>query len=84
MTDDERDTAWMAGNRAAWARMLQTCLTHLGYDDVDARRAAWVVEREETVAKLRELCEDYGDNDWPDTLNLADVIEKHIVWDTEE
>lgn len=36
------------------------------------------VERAETVAALRRLCDYLGDNDWPDDLHLADVIEKHI------
>lgn len=40
--------------------------------------AAHVAERQEAIAKLREVCAAHGDNDWPDDLNLADVIEKHL------
>lgn len=29
---------------------------------------------------LRQVCDEFGDNDWPDNLHLADVIEKHL-WD---
>lgn len=28
---------------------------------------------------LRRACEDHGDNDWSDDLDLVDVIEKHLV-----
>jgi hypothetical protein len=27
---------------------------------------------------LRNLCRDFGDNDWDDDLHLADVVEKHL------
>jgi hypothetical protein len=35
-------------------------------------------ERKEAIAKLREVCEEFGDNDWEDSLHLADIIEKHL------
>jgi hypothetical protein len=40
--------------------------------------ATFSVEREESVAMLRTVCTNFGDNDWPDDLHLADVIEKHL------
>ncbi len=43
-----------------------------------AQRSPWDFEREATVAMLRAVCAEYGDNDWPDNLHLADVIEKHL------
>jgi hypothetical protein len=70
---------WTRGNRAAWAAMLAHCLVHLGIEDAAAGHSRWVLEREETVAALRQACEDHGDNDWPDDLNLADVIRKHLA-----
>jgi hypothetical protein len=36
-------------------------------------------EREVAVAMLRIECAEYDDNDWPDNLHLADVIEKHLA-----
>lgn len=36
-------------------------------------------ERESVIRLLREACEEYGDNDWPDTLHLRDVLEKHLL-----
>lgn len=35
-------------------------------------------ERSAAVDALRELCGEYGDNDWDSDLHLADVIEKHL------
>jgi hypothetical protein len=67
------------GERAAWATMLRECCKHLGYESAEAQKAAWIQEREELVATLRLVCDHYGDNDWPDSLNLSDVIEKHLV-----
>jgi hypothetical protein len=38
----------------------------------------WEIERKGIIAALRELCAAFGDNDWPDDLDLRDVIEKHL------
>lgn len=40
---------------------------------------AMAQERAQVVVLLRELCADFGDNDWPDNLHLYDVIEKHLA-----
>lgn len=77
MTDAE-DTAYVQGSRTAWAAMLQTCLQNLGYDASEVEHARWIVEREGAVSQLRSLCAKFGDNDWDDDLNLADVIDKHL------
>lgn len=54
--------------------------------DILIIRECWIGgERAEVVDILRELCKDYGDNDWEDNLNLRDVIEKHLakhLWKT--
>lgn len=72
------ETGYTSGSRAAWLSMLHTCLRELGVDDPVAGQARWVSEREQTVAMLRQVCGRYGDNDWPDTLHLADVVDKHM------
>ncbi len=72
------EASWSAGNRAAWSRMLSECIRQLGYDDPVAGQTAWMAEREAAIAILREVCDEHGDNDWPDELHLADVIEKHL------
>ena len=70
---------YITGSRAAWLAMLQTCLHNLDVDDVAAGQAQWVSEREQTVAMLRQVCEQHGDNDWAETLHLADVVDNHLM-----
>jgi len=79
---NERD--YTRGERAALTRMLALIVRDLGYDDPEAAKVAWIKQREAAVAALRSVCEDHGDNDWPDDLNLADVIEKHLARHLEE
>lgn len=33
----------------------------------------------ELLAGLRELCREYGDNDWPDNLDPLTVVELHLT-----
>ena len=73
MTDER---SYVEGNRRAWLTVLGTCLRELGDDAPESARLT--LERQEAVAQLRELCERFGDNDWPDDLHLADVIDKHL------
>lgn len=47
-------------------------------DDPVVKLSQLATQRLEAVARLREACRRYGDNDWPDNLHLADVIEKHL------
>ena len=79
------DTAYEDGRRTAWRRVLAECLGELGYLLKEERQIAQLVkEREETIAILRYLCRDFGDNEWNEELNLADIIEKHLgdhLWD---
>jgi hypothetical protein len=67
------------GERAALTSMLQHCLIGLGYEDTEAEKAKWVLEREAAVSTLRNVCGEFGDNDWDDGLYLSDVIEKHLA-----
>jgi hypothetical protein len=66
------------GNRMAWVRMLQVCLRELDIDDPERARSRWIVEREQAVSMLRQVCARHGDNEWPNDGSLADVIEKHL------
>jgi hypothetical protein len=66
------------GSRAAWTLILQQALMHLDYEASKASGARWILEREAAIAALRDICQVHGDNDWPDNLHLADIIEKHL------
>jgi hypothetical protein len=78
MSQDE-ELAFIRGERMAYRLMLRECLRGLGYDNSEANKANWVVEREGAIETLRQLCKSFGDNDWPDTLNLSDIIDKHLA-----
>lgn len=78
MTESE-ETAYVQGSRSAWRSMLGECLRQLGIDDPEAGKARWMLEREDCIARLRDVCGTFGDNDWSEDLYLADVIEKHLA-----
>jgi hypothetical protein len=46
--------------------------------DVQAELNRLRNERDDVRKVLRCICEDFGDNDWPDDLHLVDVIYKHL------
>lgn len=73
--DDE--ASYMQGSFLAWRMMLGECLRHVSSPEQDQH--GWRVEREDIVIALRSLCGRFGDNDWPDSLHLGDVIEKHLA-----
>ena len=72
------EKSYIQGSRMAWLLMLQECLRHLGYDDPESQKVAWITEREEAIHSLRRICEGHGDNDWAETLHLGDIIDKHL------
>jgi hypothetical protein len=51
-------------------------MTELGYTGRSVE--SLVLEREQTVAALRSVCADHGDNDWTEELHLADVVDNHL------
>jgi predicted secreted protein len=67
------------GQRTALVGVIRDALRQLGYDDPEAATSAWIVERQGAVVALRDLCASHGDNDWPDDLDLSDVINKHLA-----
>jgi len=72
------ENSYMQGSAMAWRHMLKECCRQLGYDDPEAQKSSWISEREEAISALRNICSDYGDNDWENNSNLSDVIEKHL------
>lgn len=78
MTEATRDQAYMDGRRMALLGVLNHVLRELGADSPEAGQARWASERTEALAVLRRICREHGDDDWPDDLHLADVLEKHL------
>lgn len=80
MTEKE-ELAYIEGQQTIWRVMLRKCIAHLipQYDEPgDKQLALLVAERSEAIAILRNLCEEFGDNDWDEDLYLADIIDKHL------
>ncbi len=79
-TLDEK--SFTQGNRMAWWAMLGACLRELGYDETKEdpiyKVAMLTNERESAISALRSLCNEFGDNDWPENLSMADIINKHL------
>lgn len=77
---EAEEAAYERGSRMAHRLIMQQCISRLGYDvgDSDMRVARLLDERDEAIQALREVCEEFGDNDWPNDLSLADIIEKHL------
>jgi len=72
------ESSYDAGSRMAWRIMLSECLKQLGYESDEARKAAWILEREAAVTELRMLCAEFGDNEWEVNLHLQDILDKHL------
>lgn len=70
------ETDYVQGSNAEWRSILAEAIRHLGPEGTAEQ---WRLERADTVAALRTICDELGDNDWPDDLHLADVINKHLV-----
>ena len=77
--NEKEEQIYIQGERAVWNSLLRECLKNLGYDSDEANSAKWVVEREAVVIQLRDVCETFGDNEWDESLYLADVVEKHLA-----
>jgi hypothetical protein len=85
--DEKEAKAYEEGRRASWLSIFGAALRALGYDEPEATQARWIGEREAIIAILRELCREFGDNDWKDDDYLSDVIERNLanyLWDKEE
>ena len=75
MTEAE-EHIYMEGSRAAWQQLYDLAARRLGYENMPV--AVLASARERAVVALRAVCREYGDNDWPDDLDLSDIIDKHL------
>lgn len=79
--DALHEPSYLEGERAALRAMLSEILRRLDVSaDAPQRTIARLTkEREDTIAALRRVCRDHGDNEWDGSLYLADVVEKHLA-----
>ncbi len=79
MTSKEEE-AYLAGGDSAWRTILAEALKHLHRSGRDWTKERLILERSAAIVSLRKLCDELGaNNDWPDDLHLADIIEKRII-----
>lgn len=71
------EKTYMHGYNAAMRSVLGFAIKELGYENVTLESA--LTQLADTRIALRSVCAEFGDNDWPDELHLADVIEKHLA-----
>jgi hypothetical protein len=76
MSSNSEELAYEQGYRAAVGTFLSRSLRESSAAVRD--KNSWVSERMDAVAMLRQVCAEWGDNDWPDGLHLGDIIEKHL------
>ena len=79
MSDMIDEQSYKRGQREAYIRIMQDCVCTLGVTDPATEHISWIAERQAVVSALRDLCERFGDNRWPDELHLGDAIEKHLA-----
>ncbi len=72
------DAARQEGRRDVYAEILRLAIKGLADGSEDRDRVALLIERSDTISMLRRVCASFGDNYWPDSLHLADIIEKHL------
>jgi len=79
---DEHEQGYIEGKRAALLGVMRSAMRDLAIlcEASTLSYAQLLAERVEAVAVARALCRAHDlPNDWPDTLNLADIIEKRIA-----
>src|SRR6478735_8104846 len=67
---------YQRGQRQVWASIFSTAMGHLGM--AGRTMGSLIDEREQVIAALRSVCDDFGSNDWEPTEHLADVIRKNL------
>ena len=66
------------GWESAMANIAGTAIAQINTSKED--RASLLLERYYAITALRQLCEEHGDNNWADSLHLADIIDKHVYF----
>jgi hypothetical protein len=58
-------------------QIAMTCMRELVPEE--RQQHDWIGEREQAIAALRRLCNNFGDNSWDDDLHLADIIDGYLA-----
>lgn len=73
-----KEEAYVQGTRNTLNIQLKNIIKELGYSE-EVSKESLILERESAIKSLRFACENFGENEWDEQLNLSDIIEKHLV-----
>lgn len=85
------ELAYTRGQRMAMRKLLGMAMREFAAQEANPcaenvepdwllRAVGLRAQLEDTRAALRSICAAHGNNDWSDSLNLADVVNKHLAW----
>ncbi len=83
MTEDQlqemQEAYYELGQKQLLIFQMREIIRQLGYP-AESTVGVFIIEREEAIAALRSLCNerDGADNEWPNDLHLADIIQKYL------
>jgi hypothetical protein len=67
------------GRREALYWLVREATRELGLTSPEADAVRLLGEKERAVEMLRELCESFGNPNWESSLELGDIIERHLA-----
>lgn len=76
--NEKEERAYEAGRKQAGVSLLAYAMQQAGLRADEFKNARAVIQLEEARIQLRHLCEEFGDNSFPDDLHLGDAIEKYL------
>ena len=78
--NEKEEQIYIEGEAQAFKKMISHFQNELRGLGVELKtKDQFDQERIDTIATLRQVCREHGDNDWPDDLHLSDIINKHLI-----
>jgi hypothetical protein len=77
------DNTYVAGQRAAYVRIMQECAKEIGYAEPLGKASELIEEREQVRAMIGRVCETYGIafNERTNTLDALDELLQYLEAD---
>lgn len=72
---ESHESAYIAGQRSAYVRIMQDCAREIGYGDPLGQASALIEEREAVRAALRRVCASYG-IEFSERTNTLDALDE--------
>lgn len=77
---ESHESAYVAGQRSAYVRIMQECAREIGYSDPLGKASELIEEREQVRAALRRVCVTYGIafDERTNTLDALDELLQYL------